>query len=118
RMEAALNDVFLGGWSRETPEGRFAVENEVFRRYNQSVQYAVPWVDRVAPLCGLRVLEIGCGSGSSTAAFAPLVDSVFAYDIEPHLVRATEVRAGVLGLTNIIARVIAPERPLDELESL
>ena len=23
RMEAALNDVFLGGWSRETPEGRF-----------------------------------------------------------------------------------------------
>ena len=100
------------------PREDFAVENEVFRRYNQSLQYAVPWVDRAAPLCGLRVLEIGCGSGSSTAAFAPLVDSIFSYDIEPHLVRATEVRAGVLGLTNIIARVIAPERPLDELESL
>jgi S-adenosylmethionine-dependent methyltransferase len=115
RIEAVLNDAYLGGWERHTEAGRHAVENEVFRRFEQAARFAVPWVDRVAPLAGKQVLEVGCGSGSSTAAFARLAGHVHAYDIEPELVRAARGRCGALGLSNVSCHAIAPHRPLDEL---
>lgn len=100
QIEATLNGAYLGGWERDSAEGRLAVENEVFRRYNQASQYAVPWVNRVAPLAGSQVVEIGCGTGSSTAAFARLAGHVHGYDIEASYVAGAKARAQVLGLEN------------------
>jgi S-adenosylmethionine-dependent methyltransferase len=115
RIEAVLNDAYLAGWERHTEAGRHAVENEVFRRFEQAARFAVPWVNRVAPLAGKEVLEVGCGSGSSTAAFAKLAGHIHAYDIEPELVEAARGRCGALGLSNVSCHAIAPHRPLDEL---
>lgn len=115
RVEAALNEAYLGGWDRESEEGRFAVENEVFRRYNQAVEYAVPWVDHVAPLAGCQVVEIGCGTGSSTAAFACLAGHVHGYDIEPSFVEGARIRAQVLGLSNVSCHVVTPDQLLSEV---
>jgi protein-L-isoaspartate O-methyltransferase len=118
RVEAALNEAYLSGWeadARNTEAGRHTIENQVFRRYNQAIQYAVPWVDRVAPLAHKHVLEFGCGAGSSTAAFAHLAEHVYAYDIEPSLVQGARARAEVLGLRNVSCHTISPHRPLDEL---
>ncbi|MDS4030820.1 MAG: hypothetical protein RKO66_12195 [Candidatus Contendobacter sp.] len=50
QIEAALNEpcliAHLGKLERESAEGRLAVENAVFRRYNQAMEYAVPWVNQ------------------------------------------------------------------------
>jgi S-adenosylmethionine-dependent methyltransferase len=115
QIEMALNEAYLGGWDRESADGRFAVENEVFRRYNQATEYAVPWVDRVAPLAGCHIIEIGCGTGSSTAAFARLAGHVHGYDIEPSFVEGACIRAQTLGLSNVSCHVVTPDQLLSEV---
>ncbi|MDG4551617.1 MAG: class I SAM-dependent methyltransferase [Candidatus Contendobacter sp.] len=119
RIEAALNEPYLiahlGKLERESAEGRLAVENAVFRRYNQAAEYAVPWVNRAAPLAGSRMVEIGCGPGSSTAAFARLAEWMDGYDIEPASVEGARIRARLLGLTNVACHAVAPDRLLSEI---
>lgn len=108
RIETVLREAYLD-------EGEFSIENEVFLRYNQACEYAVPWVDRVAPLAGSRVVEIGCGTGSSTCAFAQLAGQVQGYDIAPAYVAGALSRAHVLGLTNIDVQAVASEQLLSEV---
>lgn len=115
QMEAALNKAYLSEWGRASAEERFSIENEVFRRYNQACEYALPWVDRVASLAGSTVVEIGCGTGSSTCAFAQLAGQVQGYDISPSYVAGALGRAEVLGLTNIDCYAVAPECLLSEV---
>ena len=119
QMEAALNKVYLethlGKLKRDSTEGRLAIENALFRRYNQATEYAVPWVSRVAPLAGCQVVEIGCGSGSSTAAFARLAGHVHGYDIEPSYVEGARIRAQILELTNISCHAVIPSQLLSEI---
>lgn len=45
------------------------------------------------------VIEIGCGTGSSTAAIAPHVGHIQAYDIAPASVAAAQRRLAILGLS-------------------
>lgn len=115
QIEAALNEAYLDEWRRESVEERFSIENEVFRRYNQACEYAIPWVNHVAPLAGCRVVEIGCGTGSSTCAFAQLAGQIQGYDISPSYVAGALNRAHALGLTNVDGQAIAPEQLLSEV---
>ena len=114
RIEAALNEAYLEAHLEmldgESAEGRLAIENEVFRRYNQAIEYAVPWVNRIAPLEGAQVVEIGCGSGSSTAAFARLAGQMHGYDIQLSYVEGARIRAKMLGLTNVSCYAVAPDQ--------
>ena len=41
-----------------------------------------PWLDRVFPLAGKRVLEYGCGSGCVSTAIAGRAGSLVGYDID------------------------------------
>ncbi len=119
RLEAALNEAYLethlAHLDRESAEGRLAIENALFLRYNQATQYAVPWVDRVAPLAGSQVVEIGCGAGASTAAFARRAAHIHGYDIEPAHVDGARIRARILGLKNVSCYAVAPEQLLREI---
>src|SRR5688500_14623008 len=47
----------------------------------------IPWLDRVRRLEGLRVLDIGCGTGSSTVALAEQGARVTAIDIDAGALR-------------------------------
>src|SRR5690349_14051814 len=60
------------------------LENHVRSRYDECARHIVPWVNRLRPLFGARLIEIGCGTGSSTAAFGQAVGPrghIDAYDI-------------------------------------
>jgi hypothetical protein len=70
-IEQALRETYFSGYDQQfllTDNGRNDIENNVFRRYNHSLRHVVPWLGRVIDLAGKNVLEIGCGTGSSTAA--------------------------------------------------
>ncbi|MCE7975280.1 MAG: class I SAM-dependent methyltransferase [Leptolyngbya sp. PLA1] len=54
---------------------------------------------RAGPLARSAVVEIGCGTGSSTAALAPHVAHIQAYDIAPASVAAAQSRLAILGLS-------------------
>lgn len=119
QLKAALNEAYLETHLEhldpESAESQLAIENEVFRRYNQATQYAVPWVNRVAPLADSRIVEIGCGSGSSTAAFARLAKQVCGYDIDPSYVAGARTRAQMLGLMNVSCHAVNPGQLLSEV---
>lgn len=90
-------------------DGRFIVEQHVWQRYEQARSLLGPWVDRAVGLRGRRVVEIGCGTGSSTAGFAPLVGRIDGYEIDQLSVDAARGRFQVLGIENATAtRVDAP----------
>lgn len=58
----------------------------------------IPWLDSVKSLKGLRILEIGCGNGSSTVAFAEQGAIVTAVDVDNSLLSDAKIRAELHGL--------------------
>jgi len=58
----------------------------------------VPWLDSVHRLKGLKILEIGCGNGSSTIAFAEQGAIVTAIDVDENLLSDAKIRCQIYGL--------------------
>ena len=52
----------------------------------------IPWLDSVKSLKGLRILEVGCGNGSSTVAFAEQGAIVTAIDVDDSLLSDAKIR--------------------------
>lgn len=54
----------------DTPDGRKDLSGLASDRTARHREIYIPWLDSIHPLDGLRILEIGCGTGSSTVALA------------------------------------------------
>lgn len=67
-------------------------------RFKDHRSKTIPWLDSVKPLKGLRILEIGCGNGTSTVALAEQGAIVTAIDIEPGLLHDAEERCRKFGV--------------------
>ena len=82
------------GWTDAGGRDHFRVDldRHSFQRHDAAVTYVVPWVNQAIPLAGKEIVEIGCGTGSSTAAFAPYSGRVYGYDISDSSIAAAEVR--------------------------
>lgn len=51
------------------------LQNHVFERMAEARSLILPWLDAARRLDGARILEIGCGTGSSTAGWPSLARS-------------------------------------------
>jgi len=60
-------------------------------------RFVVPWLDRARRLKDCRLLEIGCGVGASTVAFAEQFSHVTAVDVDADAVAIARERCGKLG---------------------
>ncbi|MFY9341882.1 MAG: methyltransferase domain-containing protein [Planctomycetota bacterium] len=92
-----------------TDLGRFLLGQHVWERYEQARYNLAPWVDRAAGLAGRRLVEIGCGTGSSTAGFASLAARVDGYEISQVSVAMAQGRLQVLGIGNAAVHQIDAE---------
>jgi 2-polyprenyl-3-methyl-5-hydroxy-6-metoxy-1,4-benzoquinol methylase len=82
-----------------SPLGENDLHDHVFGRMVEARKFTIPWLDAAMPLRGAKILEIGCGTGSSTAALAEQGAEVTGVDVdEKSLVTARE-RCRILGLT-------------------
>lgn len=115
KLEEVLNNSYLSGWDRSTEFAREIIDAEVYKRYNQAVEYVMPWVDRAAPLEESTVVEIGCGTGSSTVAFAHYAKHVYGYDINEMHVVGANARANAFGLNNVWCQAFPPEELLKQV---
>ncbi len=58
----------------------------------------IPWLEHIRPLHGLRILEIGCGSGASTLALAEQKAHVTAIDIDKDYIQTARERCVSCGI--------------------
>lgn len=108
RVEAVLREHYFRSCPEgylETEVGRNDLQNHVWCRLRQDREIVIPWLEEIRPLKGISVLEIGCGTGSSTVALAERGAEVTAVDLdEPSLVVARErCRAHGVGATFVTA---------------
>ncbi len=111
-LRSALSDTYFAGWGEgylESEAGLRDMEDHVVNRYQTCARHVVPWVRRQRPLEGLELLEIGCGTGSSTAAFAQAGMRVHGYDIEPQSIDAARRRCEILGLKSVEVHLVRPD---------
>jgi len=92
----------LSSWS--TPEfwnsdvGRHDIDEHAIGRLIYDRHEYVPWLNSLRPLDGSRVLEIGCGTGSSIFAMAEQGSKVTGLDVMPDSVAVARARFKFFGL--------------------
>ena len=62
-------------------EGQADLQNHLHYRLDKYRETVIPWLNHAKPLSGSRILEIGCGTGSSTVALAEQGAEVTAVDV-------------------------------------
>ena len=72
-------------------KGQNDLQDHLHRRLDAFRNTVIPWLSNAKPLAGSRILEIGCGTGSSTVALAEQGAEVTAVDIlETNLIVAKD----------------------------
>ena len=118
-----LREALLRTYFRNRPDGfpnsqadEQELEDHLTRRPWESESVVLPWVAAKVDLKDAVVVEIGCGTGSSTASFARDAGFVHGYDIVERCVEAANARLEVLGIENATCRAAPPEALLAEIE--
>lgn len=81
-----------------TDAGQRDLMDHVIHRLESDRRQSIPWLDNVRPLDGARVLEIGCGTGTSTVALAEQGARVTAIDIDEKALVDAGKRAEIYGV--------------------
>jgi S-adenosylmethionine-dependent methyltransferase len=119
RIEEALLATYFQNYDQEfltTATGKEDIKANVHRRYNSALKHVVPWVAKQVDLSGKTVIEIGSGTGSSTAAFAHFVEKIDGYDIDSRALAGARARLEVMGLDNTALHLIEAENLVDTLK--
>jgi 2-polyprenyl-3-methyl-5-hydroxy-6-metoxy-1,4-benzoquinol methylase len=80
---------------------RADIENHINGRLNEFRNKQLRWLAKHIPLDGCRVLEIGCGTGSSTVALGVAGAVVDGVDIDAGALEAARLRCNLHELTSI-----------------
>ncbi|WP_417911473.1 class I SAM-dependent methyltransferase [Candidatus Electronema sp. TJ] len=113
QIEEALLATYFKNYDQDflqTETGQEDIKANVFRRYNNALAHVVPWVARQIDLRGKTLVEIGSGTGSSTAAFAHFVEKIDGYDIDAQALAGAQARLEVMGLNNVALHLVAAEQ--------
>jgi len=81
-----------------TEWGKNDLDNHVLRRLDLDRSLIIPWLDAAKPLRDASILEIGCGTGSSTVALAEQGAQVTAIDVDESSLVVARERCRVYGL--------------------
>jgi len=91
-----------------TPQGQRKLREQLVTRISQAANTFVPWLEQAGPLRGKRILEIGCGSGSSTAGLAHAGARVSGVDIKESSLLMARKRLALLGFDATVTQM-APD---------
>jgi S-adenosylmethionine-dependent methyltransferase len=81
-----------------SPECQEDMRDHVDRRLWNDRSFIVPWLDSLQPLKDARILEIGCGTGSSTVALAEQGAWVTGLDVAERSIEVAKARCDVYGV--------------------
>ena len=101
RIEAALRRDFYSPTATgylAGEEGSRHLEGHIAGRLEHDRSQVIPWLDSARRLDGARILEIGCGTGSSTLALAEQGAKVVALDMNRRHIAIAKQRCHAVGL--------------------
>jgi 2-polyprenyl-3-methyl-5-hydroxy-6-metoxy-1,4-benzoquinol methylase len=75
------------------------LNDHLLNRCEEDRSLVVPWLDTLRPLRSMKILEIGCGTGSSTVALAEQGATVVGIDVDEGAVLVARDRCRVYGIT-------------------
>jgi len=94
------------------------IHDHVQGRFDVCRDWFVPWLQRHIDLGETNILEIGCGTGSTTAALALAARSINAYDIDGKSVDAATRRMEIMQIGNARLHALPFAEILGEIRSL
>lgn len=100
RLEVCLKNSYFGGNNGylSSEEGHNELQDDLTRRTDTFRTTVIPWLDNAKPLAGATILEIGCGTGSSTVALAEQGARVIAMDISEGSLTVARERCRIYSL--------------------
>lgn len=85
-IEKSIRENYHTGWRSESNYSKEMYENDLnshlYKRIESDRRTVVPWIDNAITLQDKRILEIGCGTGSSTVALAEQGAIVTGIDVD------------------------------------
>ncbi|BAW30196.1 MAG: class I SAM-dependent methyltransferase [Methanosarcina flavescens] len=82
----------------ESEEGKRDMENQLIKRLDYDRHSVIPWLDSAKPIKNARILEIGCGTGSSTVALAEQGANVVGVDVDADSLAVAKKRCELHGV--------------------
>jgi S-adenosylmethionine-dependent methyltransferase len=84
-----------------TDEGRISLDDHLYLRLTNARITIVPWIASIMSLQRATVLEIGCGTGSSTVAIAEQAARVVGVDIDEGSLKVAKTRCRLYGIDRV-----------------
>lgn len=101
-IEQAIRTHYHQDWRSEANYSPEKYQEDLRAHLNERLEndrrLIVPWLNKAKSLRGQRILEIGCGTGSSTVALAEQGAHVTGIDIDQGALKVAEERAAVYGV--------------------
>jgi S-adenosylmethionine-dependent methyltransferase len=113
KVRAALLETYFN-YDPSPPESD--VEDHTRKRFDEIMAWFIPWLSHYRPLKDSTVLEVGCGTGSTSAALALNARHVDGYDIDAISVEAARRRLKIMGLDNARLHNGPPDLLLEEMQ--
>jgi SAM-dependent methyltransferase len=115
--KALLETYFRGSWveKEDSEAARRELLSHTHERFDICRRWLVPWIRRHIELGRANVVEIGCGTGSCTAAIAAKAAYVDAYEVAGGGVEAARRRFAIMGLNNVRVHEHTTDKLLDAM---
>ena len=101
-IENSIRTNFHVGWRSEdkfTPQAyKLDLQAHIIDRLEDDRRRIIPWLNAAGSLKGKTVLEIGCGTGSSSIAIAEQGAKVIGVDLDADALKVAEDRKNIYGL--------------------
>jgi 2-polyprenyl-3-methyl-5-hydroxy-6-metoxy-1,4-benzoquinol methylase len=101
-IENSIRKNYHTGWRSESNYSKENYKNDLnahlLGRLENDRNMIIPWLDNAAPLQNKRILEIGCGTGSSTIALAEQGAFVTGIDIDEGALIVARERSEIYGM--------------------
>jgi len=103
RVRESIQAHYHQGWRAKETYSVTAYEHDLnahlYARLEGDRRFVIPWLNSARPLKGMRVLEIGCGTGSSSVALAEQGAHVVAIDIDSPALEVARERCRTHGVS-------------------
>jgi S-adenosylmethionine-dependent methyltransferase len=101
-IENSIKENYLTGWRSESNYSKEMyvkdLKAHLYTRLEKDRQRIIPWLDNASTLQDKRILEIGCGTGSSSVAIAEQRAKVTGIDIDEGALSVAKDRCKIYGV--------------------